>query len=172
LVHCHRPLSRLTRVSVTVLCGPSAIDETRAQKKHQQTTRKDERSEDTQPKRSRQQEYHIRKDGIREHIAQLDRSSLRLRNALDALVRKQERRDGHVSCNKPEPDEYERVAPFRPLGSITERGKEAHDEKPGIAVVEDQVEDVDLGNVIFERFGENDERDVAVVLIRVRYCDT
>ena len=43
---------------------------------------------------------------------------------------------------------------------ITEREKEAHHEKPAIAVVEDVDEDVNLGNVILERFGENDERGV------------
>jgi len=84
-------------------------------------------------------------------------------------VRKQERRDGHVNRDEPEPDERERVAPFRPSGPITEREKEAHDEKAEIEVVEDQVEDADLGNVTLERFGENDERDVVVALIRVRY---
>ena len=47
---------------------------------------------------------------------------------------------------------------------ITEREKEAHDKKPAIAVVED--EDVNLGNVILERFGGNDERGVIVTLIR------
>ena len=49
----------------------------------------------------------------------------------------------------------------------TERGKEAYDEKPEIEVVEDV--DVDLGNVILERFGENDEPGVVVALIRGRY---
>jgi hypothetical protein len=34
---------------------------------------------------------------------------------------------------------------------ITEREKEAHDEKPEMEVVE--VEVVDLGNVIFQRYG-------------------
>ena len=58
------------------------------------------------------------------------------------------------------------VAPFQPLVPITARGKEAHDEEPAITVVEDEAEDVNLGNVIFERFGENDERGVTVVLIR------
>jgi len=56
------------------------------------------------------------------------------------------------------------------LEPITEREKEAHDEKPEIEVVDDEDEDkdVDLGNVILERFGENDERDVVDALIRVR----
>ena len=48
---------------------------------------------------------------------------------------------------------------------ITEREKEAHDEKPAIAVVEHEHEDVNLGGVILERFGENDERGVIVALI-------
>jgi len=48
---------------------------------------------------------------------------------------------------------------------ITEREK-AHDERPAIAVVEDEDEDVNLGNIILERFGENDERGVIVALIR------
>ena len=109
------------------------------------------------------------KNRIREEIAHLNRSSLRLHNALEALVRKQERRDGHVNRDEPEPDERERVAPFQPFGRITERGKEAHDEKAKIEVVEDQVEDADLGNVTLERFGENDEHDIVVTLIRVRY---
>ena len=41
---------------------------------------------------------------------------------------------------------------------ITEQEKEVHDEKPAIEVVEvqDEDEDVNLGNVILERFGEND----------------
>jgi hypothetical protein len=54
---------------------------------------------------------------------------------------------------------------------ITEREKEAHDEKTEIEVVEDEDVDVDvdLGNVILERFGENNERGVVVALIRVRY---
>ena len=92
-------------------------------------------------------------------------------NALDALVCKQERRDGDVIHDKLEPDERERVAQFRPLGPITERKKETRDEKPEIEVVDDDEEDkdVDLGNVILERFGENDEHDVVVALIRVRY---
>jgi len=34
---------------------------------------------------------------------------------------------------------------------IAEQEKEAHDEKSAITVVEDQDEDVDLGNVILER---------------------
>jgi len=55
------------------------------------------------------------------------------------------------------------------LGPLTEREKEAHDEKAEIEVVEDQVEDADLGNVTLERFGENDEHDIVVTLIRVRY---
>ena len=49
---------------------------------------------------------------------------------------------------------------------ITEREKEAHDGKPEIEVVEDEDEEVNLGNVILERFGENDERGVIVALIR------
>ena len=49
----------------------------------------------------------------------------------------------------------------------TEREKEAHDEKTEIELVEDV--DVDLGNVILEHFGENDERGVVVALTRVRY---
>ena len=49
----------------------------------------------------------------------------------------------------------------------TERENEARDEKPEIEVVDDV--DVDLGDVILERFGENDERGVVVALIRVRY---
>jgi len=49
---------------------------------------------------------------------------------------------------------------------ITEREKEAHHEKPAIAVVEDVDEDVNLGNAILERFGENDERGVVVAQIR------
>jgi len=44
------------------------------------------------------------------------------------------------------------------LVPITEREKETHDEKPEIEVVEDEDEDVNLGNVILERCGENDER--------------
>jgi len=52
------------------------------------------------------------------------------------------------------------------LVPITEREKEVHDEKPAIAVVEDEDEDVNLGNVILECFGENDKRGVIVGLIR------
>ena len=48
---------------------------------------------------------------------------------------------------------------------ITEREKETHHEKPAIAVVEDVDEDVNLGNVILERFGENDECGVVVAQI-------
>jgi hypothetical protein len=57
------------------------------------------------------------------------------------------------------------------LGQITERDKEAHNDKPEIEVVDDEDEDKDvgLGNLILERFGENDKRDVVVALIRVRY---
>ena len=73
-----------------------------------------------QPKRIRQREYHVRKDRVHEQIVQLDRSSLCLRNVLDALLRKQEHRDGHVNRDEPEPDERKCVALFRPLGPITE----------------------------------------------------
>jgi len=54
------------------------------------------------------------------------------------------------------------VLPHFDLVPITEREKEAHDEKPAIAVVEHEDEDVNLGSVILERFGENDERGVIV----------
>ena len=63
------------------------------------------------------------------------------------------------------PDERKCVAPFRPSVPITEWEKEAHHEKPTIAVVEDVDVDVNLGNVILERFGENDERGVVVAQI-------
>jgi len=53
---------------------------------------------------------------------------------------------------------------------ITEREKEAHHEKPAIAVVEDVDEDVNLGNVILKRFGENDERGVVVAQICEIHC--
>jgi len=49
----------------------------------------------------------------------------------------------------------------------TKREKEAHDEKTEIEVVEDVG--VDLGSVILEHFGENDECGVVVALIHVRY---
>jgi hypothetical protein len=53
------------------------------------------------------------------------------------------------------------------LRPITEREEEAHDEQPEIEVVEDDVNDVDLRNVGFERLGENDEGNVVVTLMRM-----
>jgi hypothetical protein len=56
------------------------------------------------------------------------------------------------------------------LRLVAEREKEAHNEQLEIKVVEDEVKDVNLGNVGLERFGENDKGDVVVVLIHVVRC--
>ena len=73
----------------------------------------------------------------------------------------------HVNRNARKPNDSQRITPLRSLRSVTKRQDETHGKKAKVAVVNNNIEDVDALEVerrVFHRIREDVKSDVIVGL--------
>ena len=128
---------------------------------HEKQTR-----EDPQPQRGAQRYDDFRKDRVRKEGAE-GNTPIIIRNALNPLDRQEERGKGHVSRDNREPYKCSRVSPLAALWTISQSQDETHEEEAKVEVVEDDIDDIDTGEivaVVLQGVGQDGESDVIVCL--------